>query len=361
MITQILIAACFVLGPLSAIGAWWWSLKRTRTNTPSSTDDVRVIFTGFLTALAASLFWGVGNFVTAYSVKAFAVKSSPRATLDISLANYASGSITIGLIGIAAMLARHTAREELTVLRQFWTGRVALAALFKGINTYAFCASLAFVSSSVAATVENLYLVWAGIFASIASQLIPKVTWLISVGVVLIGAYLILSPGVAGDRDHLFGIALALVAGLAFAIFMIFWGQSSTENIPIGVRGLLTAAFLALSGGMIILVHLSFGHLLFGGEWTPFATLSGRHLLIQLGNGVFNIGVTYFLVGEALRLLKRLGALAALVVLIGMSYAVLVTFVAELIWNHASASIDQWIGMGLFTFGIATTRRASQS
>src|SRR5687768_12279131 len=53
---------------------------------------------GFATAVLAALFWGVGNVLTKYSAHHYDVATSAGPIVDIALANYLSGALTVSLL-----------------------------------------------------------------------------------------------------------------------------------------------------------------------------------------------------------------------------------------------------------------------
>jgi drug/metabolite transporter (DMT)-like permease len=330
------------------------------TSTADTTSPpLGTVLGGFVTAIGASLFWGVGNVVTRYAAEGAYTKGRSGAVVDIALANYLSGCVTIFVLGYVLHLSfrRREAFAGTSIFAK--PGHLLLAALSKGINTYVFVASVALVSAGVAATLENFHIVWTAIFASLLFKTKLPRAWIVSIAVILGGTALILQiwRHEAGARLGVVGVALAVVAGIAFALFVIIWSGAGDRANYLPRRAFDTAVFLGISGMVVAVLHLTFGRLLFGpANAGLFATLTGGQLALQLANGVFNVGGTYFLINEALKRMEKLGSAAGFLVCLGISYAVLFTLLAEAALFGTAVSVSQWVGVLLFSFGFATIR-----
>src|SRR5262249_26514841 len=91
-------------------------------------------------------------------------------------------------------------------------------------------------------------------------------------------------------------------------------------------------------------------------KYTLFQNISTQHLMIQLANGVVNIGLTYFLINRALTKMQSAGHFASFLASVGISYAVLFTLLFEFLGFGIEISLLQWVGVVLFSIGFATVR-----
>lgn len=338
------------------------SRKRDRAGRGAAVDLGRAgrarTVRGFSVAILAALTWAAGNVVTQYSAERYKIGSPASAIVDISLANYIGGSVTIVVLSliIHTYKKRRGAAQRLT---SFGYGkRFVLPAIFKGINTYAFVAAVALVSSATAATVENLHVLWTAVLVSVLQRKLLAPSWFVGALIIVIGTALAVGAftHTSWSFETVGGTGLAFLAGITFALFVITWNQRQTNDNYFPQRALETGVFLVFSGLMILAVHLVIGRYALGGSWIPFSSIAMSDLTIQLINGVFNIGVTYFLMGEALRILEGIGQLSSLLLSLALSYAVAFTVLLQFAILGVRISPLQWCGVALFSVGFAIIR-----
>ncbi|MCA1607343.1 MAG: hypothetical protein LC775_18180, partial [Acidobacteria bacterium] len=230
--------------------------------------------------------------------------------------------------------------------------------VFKGVNTYAYVGSVALISAAAAATIENLHVVWTAIFVSLLQRRVLAGSWFINVLIILLGTAM-----TVGVFDHTRwniemsgGVGLAVLAGIAFALFIISWNQRQSKGDYLPQRALDTGVFLGFSGVMILVVHIAVGLHMLRGSWIPFSSITLSDFAVQLANGIFNIGVTYFLMSEALRVLEGVGQLASLLLSLALSYTVLFTVLFQFVLLGDRINLIQWCGVALFSIGFASIR-----
>nr|VFJ93683.1 MAG: hypothetical protein BECKLFY1418A_GA0070994_103319 [Candidatus Kentron sp. LFY] len=305
---------------------------------------------GFFLAVLASFFFGVGSFVAGITAQHYADDSTLAiASLDISLAHFFSGTLVLFAVAVMSN-PRKIFFEQFAKL--FFSRRIMLAALFKGINGYIFCASVAFINASLSATIENLYVIWAGALAFFMTRKTPESTWVYSGIAALMGVFFIMNPVDLGHIDSVVGVSLALIASISFALFLLFYRNDEIDEQPMHIRALNSAMFMLQTAIVIYVIHLIVGRHIFGGNVIPFTSIDFAHLSLQFVNGIFNIGATFFLIAEALRAARKAGPYAIFLVGIGLSYAVFFTFVSEYVWESITITTFQMIGVALFTVAI---------
>src|ERR1017187_2452779 len=134
---------------------------------------------GFLVAVLSSVSWGIGNTITKYSADKYSTGHGTSAVIDVSLANYIGGCITLLVVSwlINERRKSHEAGPSLTVTPR---KNMIIPAFMKACNTYAFVASVALVSAGTAATLENLNVLWTTIFTSIVARKFLHWSWFLS-------------------------------------------------------------------------------------------------------------------------------------------------------------------------------------
>ena len=323
---------------------------------PGRTHSLKLLW-GFCLAILASASWGIGGVITKYSAEKYPVGSGSTAVADIGLANYVSGTATVLLFTFVAHLflkrSGSGTAHSLAIHKPF---KISIAAFFKGANTYAFTAAVALISAAAATIVENLNVLWTALLVSVIGRRVLSVSWFGATAIVLLGTALTVGVGSGGVRGVSgTGLWLALLAGVAFSIYVITWNRVGSEDVYAPQRGLETGVFLGLTALMLLITHVVVGAS-GGGSWLPFSSLHASDLMLQLMNGVFNIGFTYFLIGEALRVLGSSGPVASLLLSLGISYAVLFTVLGQYLLLGESITSLQWVGVLVFTAGFAFIR-----
>jgi drug/metabolite transporter (DMT)-like permease len=320
-----------------------------------SRDRLRVLF-GFLISILASISWAGGNVLSRYTASAYSGDIS--AIVDISLANYVSG--TIFIVVVSALLHIFGGDRHVAFSWAAFAPRQLpyLAALFKAANTYFFVAAVMFVNAAIATTLENLHVLWTAIIVSLIGRALLDKSWLLSAFILTTGCVLILRFWDQSIRSpqSMLGLAFAILAGISLALFIVSWNERINANDTAVQNAMRTAQFLGITTVILYLISLCLYFTISKGELIPFSHISSRHLALQLLNGLFNIGLTYFLMAESLRLMKPAAQLASFLLALGISYAVLFTLLIEALVLGNSVSPIQWVGAFLFSVGFAVIK-----
>jgi drug/metabolite transporter (DMT)-like permease len=316
-----------------------------------STVTIPAVSFGFVLAVVAGLAWGIGNAATRYSAVPF-----PSAALDIALIHYGFGALS--LLALSTFVRSSTGREARAPLRRLATLRTALAAVFKGLNTYSWILAVTLVPAALVATLENLHVLWTLLILGAFTSTRITSTWVANAIVVILGAALI--TGVPLDRalphSTLLGLSLSFLSGLAFSIFSVAWARREHKSIPFVWRCRETAMLLFFSAVSLFPIHLLVDRFWLKTGWQPFSILPFRHLVVQAVVGVLSIGLTYLLMNEALMYMSGSGPFASLLLGLGISFAVAFTMIAEVTIFREPTTGYQWIGVVLFSVGFATIR-----
>ena len=312
------------------------------------------VYLGFLIAILAAFFWGAGNVVTRYTLEQY-----PDSNLEISILQYFSAAITIMAFALFNYVQNSKAGQsffDFDVLSKPIT--FAAAAFFKGVNTYTWIASVAFVAAGISATLENLHVIWTAILLSLFARAVIPGSWFTSGLIVIAGAALILEVGTDVDLSgtNRIGFALATISGITFSLFAFLWNQVGEKAEHLWQRAFGMSLFFIASCMMIVVAHLLLGNFLPSGNSLEFEVIPMHHLVIQFLNGIIHIGLTYFFINESLRLMRSAGSISALLLGLGISFAVLFTLLTEAIWLREPISLLQWIGIFLFSVGFASVR-----
>lgn len=311
------------------------------------------IFAGFLISVAAAFVWGTGNSVTRFSAEPY-----PEAVVDIAIIHYVVGALSLIFIGFLARSGVKKENQELKISSILTSKGIYGAAAFKSLNAYSWIFAVTLISASLAATIENLHVVWTAILVVLfLSQRISS-NWIISAIVILCGVALISevnvsATGLAGKSTGLFW---AFVSSITFTLFALVWAKACHAELPFWHRCVEMGLFLLISVFMFIPIHLAISSFSATGIPPLFNSLPSKHLLIQALVGLFSIAITYMLMNEALVLMKGAGNLAALILGLGVSFAVLFTMVAEYFIFDEHVTLYQWIGVVLFSIGFAAIR-----
>jgi len=320
---------------------------------------------GFTIALLASVSWGVGNTVLQYSTEKYTSNSSNSAVIDIALANYIGGCAALLLISLVLHQFRRS-RGTAESLSYSPRPKMVVPAFFKSLNTYSFVASVALISAAAAATLENLNVLWTALIISIIARKLLNWSWFTSALIVIAGTALVVgfSPAMQLDARTIAGLTLAVAAGLTFSGFVITWTPTQLKTSYLPQRGIETGIFLAMAMIGMLIIHYLGGKELLGGSWLPLTTIKGGDLALQLFNGTFSVGITYFLMAEAARIMSDAGGLADVLLSLGVSFAVLFTVISSWLILDTPVVPAQLGGVALFSVGFVTvqvaTRRSSE-
>ena len=326
--------------------------SRPSVSPADSSEVVQIpkVLLGFFVSICSALSWGVGNAVTRWSADKY-----PAAAFDIIVLKYLLAGAALLVVGgmLMARGRQRLHRPDFKVGNKWFLWSV----VFKSLDAYLFVVAVTMIPATTVATFENLHVVWTAILLVAAfGANIPR-SWLTSSVIIVIGASLI--TGIAEDSfraENVFGLSIAVSTGLFFALFNIAWVSVAIERIRFDIRTLNMGLFLVLTGVLTFPLHVMYS--LAAGEalTLPFTALPMKHLVVQSINGLLGIGATYFLMNEAISLMRGAGRAASLLLGLGISSAVLFTLLTEMIWFEQSVSTMQWIGLVLFSVGFASVR-----
>ena len=281
--------------------------------------------------------------------------SIPETAFDVAILKY----LVAGVVLVVCGLCVRTQHEQTKSISNgsIYSINFFMAAICKSINTYSWVVAVTIMPATIVATLENLHVVWISLILIVFLKVRVPGTWLTSSVIVLIGASLITGIGTESREGHLrWGLILGLNAGLFFALFNIFWVRGSLDDLPLWRRTTNMGAFLILSGLLICPFHAIYVFLFEPEAFVPFRSLPFEHLVVQSINGLVGIGLTYFLINEAVNLMKNSGHLASVLLGLGISFAVLFTLLTEAIWFSETVTRAQWLGVLLFSTGFAAVR-----
>ena len=316
------------------------------------------LFAGFLLALAAAFVWGSGNAVTRYSAEPY-----PNSVAEIAFIHYFCGAISLIFIGFAIRSQSDAGKADNKVFqlkRVLLNPGLYLAAAFKSLNAYSWIFAVTLISAGLAATLENLHVIWTAIIIILFTGQRISGNWLWNAIVVFCGAALISNIGLNDtiESSTYVGSTFGWISSVTFSLFAIVWARFSLSELPFWHRCVEMAIFLLVSLLFFVPMHAAVQVLWVGADWTPKISLPAHHVLIQALVGVFSIAITYMLMNEALVIMKSAGSFAALILGLGVSFAVLFTMLVEFLIFHKSISIYQWMGVVLFSVGFAAVRNS---
>jgi drug/metabolite transporter (DMT)-like permease len=347
----------FLFAILTAPLVWWLEKRLDHvTKQKNSLDfallkqNVPNILRGFLFAILAAVVWGLANATTRYSAEPF-----KNAIFDISFIQFSGGALFIFLVSIIRRTPNQMSIQS-NFLHSLKSWNL-IASFVMAINTYAFALGVSKVPAGTIATLENMQVVWIALILTIIFSIKIPASWFFSSVVVLIGAAFVTKLEEtlnSRQSDSVgYGYALGLVAGLAFAIYTLLWAKvrNDNRNFHFHERTLELSTMLAVSGLLLLPVHMSYCYFTNNAISMPFTNLPLKHIAIQFLIGITSLGLTYLLVNEAFESLANLGSVKAVVIGLGISYAVFFTLIFEFFIFGQTVSYQQWIGVVLFSLG----------
>ena len=309
------------------------------------------LYLGFGIALLSALTWGTGNVVTRWTSAQL-----PRTSFDIAVLKYVLAGIFLIISGFI-IKQRHEEQPSGVSYRPKLNNRFMTAAFFKGINTYSWILASTLIPAGFVATLENLHVVWTSLLLIIVFARDIPGTWFGGAVIVVTGAALITEVGVQGLASlSEVGLLLAVVSGVAFALFTVIWTGEGERPDKLWERSIEMGVLLLTAAIAIYPLHILVSQFWLGGSLLPLTEIPPLHAIVQAINGLIGIGVTYFLMNEALSLTRNLGRISSLLVAIGLSFAVPFTMVVEFFVLDVSVSSIQMIGVVLFIAGFTAVR-----
>ena len=221
------------------------------------------------------------------------------------------------------------------------SARLRLMALTSGLFLAADVAlwhtSIGLVGAGLSTVVANTQVLWVGVAAWIIFRERPTGTAFVVVPLVLAGVALIGGAGsddAFGDNPAL-GAALALGAGLFYAVFLLLFRRANAEGVP--TAGPLLDVTIGITAAFVVGGWLDPGFSLTP-QWPSHAWLIALALLVHTGG--------WLLIARAL---PRLPALETSLMLLLQPAATIVW--AGIIFDERM-SVNQWFGVTLVLIGI---------
>jgi drug/metabolite transporter (DMT)-like permease len=272
---------------------------------------------GPLLALAASLSWGLGDFLAGLRTRRLPV-------LTVLVVSQAAGLTTIALVvalrGVGPPELRYVIYGSLAGV----AGAVGLAALYRG---------LAVGPMSVVAPISGTAAV-VPVVAGVLTGERPSVAQGAGIGAAVVGVVLASRQPAADGRRRgaAEGVGLALVAALAFGLLLVALGESSVGDPYWG-----TLAMRGTSFSLLVLAALAL---------RPGFSLAERDLPVLLLIGVLDTaGNVFFAVATTESLL-------AIAAVLGQLYPVVTVLLARFLLGER-ISRGQAIGVGCAFAGVA--------
>jgi drug/metabolite transporter (DMT)-like permease len=272
---------------------------------------------GPLLALAASLSWGVGDFLAGLRARRLSV-------LTVLVVSQAAGVTTIALVVAVRGEGPPAAQQLGYAALAGAAGAIGLAALYRG---------LAVGSMSVVAPISATAAVVPVVFGVLTGERPSPAQ---SVGIALAVGGVVLasrSRGVDGrGRAVAEGVGLALVAALAFGFLLVALGEASE-----GDALWATLAMRATSFSLLVLTAVAL---------RPSFALAERDLPVLLLIGVLDTA------GNALFALATTESLLSLVAVLGQLYPVVTVLLARILLGERLSTGQELGVLGAFA-GVA--------
>jgi drug/metabolite transporter (DMT)-like permease len=277
---------------------------------------------GPLLALAASLSWGIGDFLAGLRARRLSV-------LTVLVVSQAAGVTTIALVVAVRGEGPPAAQELGYAALAGAAGAIGLAALYRG---------LAVGSMSVVAPISATAAVVPVVFGVLTGERPSPAQ---SVGIALaVGGVVLASRSRRVDgrgRAVAEGVGLALVAALAFGFLLVALGEASE-----GDALWATLAMRATSFSLLVLTAVAL---------RPSLALAERDLPVLLLIGVLDTA------GNALFALATTESLLSLVAVLGQLYPVVTVLLARILLGERLSSgqglgvLGAFAGVALITAG----------
>jgi len=319
---------------------------------PSREMVISKVFVGFIIALLSSVFWGFGNAITKWTVNDFG-----NLAAEVAIMKFFCAGIFLWILGLAV-----GRKGEIPTFQYYdifkSVARQWVAVLATAVNVLTFVFALNLLPAASVTSIENAHVIWTALILVLFFRQSVPAGWIASSVMVLIGVVLItqVDPSLT-DKKEAFGYALSIISGFTLSVFTISWAEGKRPELA-ALRIFEAGALLVYSALTMIALHACF--MLIGGEvWIPrFEEIPKHHFLVQFFNALVGIGVTYILMNEAFAYVSVEGRLASLLIGLGISFAVLFTFVGEVIIFEREVVLLQWVGVIAFSIGFATVRNA---
>jgi drug/metabolite transporter (DMT)-like permease len=277
---------------------------------------------GPLLALAASLSWGLGDFLAGLRARRLPV-------LTVLVVSQAAGVVTIALVvavrGEAPPSAQYLGYAALAGA----AGAVGLAALYRG---------LAVGSMSVVAPISATAAVVPVVFGVLTGER-PSPAQAAGIVLAVVGVVLASrSRGVDGrGRAVAEGAGLALVAALAFGLLLVALGEASEGDALWATLGMRAASF-----GLLVVTALVL---------RPSLALAERDLSVLVLIGILDTA------GNALFALATTESLLSVVAVLGQLYPVVTVLLARILLGERLSTgqgagvVGAFAGVALITAG----------
>ena len=277
---------------------------------------------GPLLALAASLSWGLGDFLAGLRTRRLPV-------VTVLVVSQAAGLTTIALVVVFRGVGPPDARFLLFGSLAGMAGTVGLAALYRG---------LAVGPMSIVAPISGTAAVVPVVAGVVAGER-PSAAQAAGIGLAVVGVVLASrAPAGHGSRRHAAqGVGLALTAALAFGLLLVALGEASEGDPYWG-----TLAMRGTSFSLVVLTALVL---------RPSFTLRERDLPVLLLIGVLDTA------GNALFAVATTESLLAVAAVLAQLYPVVTVLLARLVLGERISRgqglgvVSAFAGVALITAG----------
>ena len=319
----------------------------------NDTVSISRLLIGLILSMLSAFFWGIGNVASRYTAEQY-----QNSSFDIAILHYFSASLVLFIAG--CLMSKGTNFQlSLCIKRCVSNHYFFLSAFSKAANTYLWLYAITLVQATYVATLENMQIVWTVLILVFVFRVKVPGDWIVSALVVITGGFLIIDSGQSlefSDSEK-FGLLLSALSGLGFAFFYILWSMKGKHvDTNLATRSIEVSLLMLISLVFVCIIH---SILWFIGAVELFSVfeIPINHIFIQTLVGIFTIACTYFLINEALHIMKSYPHYSVIIVGLGVSYAVFFTVVIEAVWNKTSIDTYQWIGVVLFTIGFVSVRK----
>jgi len=306
---------------------------------------------GNIAAFGAALSWGIGNYITRFSSKKLDYTIDTSALIEIGFLNYLGGFIALFSYYIFKSRPKISEFRYYSIPAQHFRSDFAQAIIFKSLNTIFFIFSVSLIISAESALLENTHVIWVGLYVVVFGIVYNKVLIFISALLVFFSIYIVLG---VDNLDSFFsaGYIFGLLSGVTYSIFIVRWDKiGKLDNFdPV-------TATMIMAGWVSFLLMLS---LLFINNYTVngpvFSKLSNWDYALQLMNGIFNVGLTYYLISYASKSMESYGSLSTVVISLALGFSVFTTLLSEVLAEGVPLLPNQTAGILVFSIGFVLLR-----